>query len=115
MSLADDRKPLNCGNELDVLTCEEQIESRETLLTPVTPSTVKHALEKLENYTMTLLVSEEEHRRLNARGYRSSMPDGWDDIDPLGWIVCGGSSVGLVARGSGKLDGSGKRARAYLS
>lgn len=52
-------------------------------LTPVTPSTVKHALEKLEKYTMTVLVTEDEHRLLNGQGYRSSMPDGWDENDPL--------------------------------
>jgi hypothetical protein len=52
-------------------------------LTDVTADSVRAALEKLEKFTITVLITEEENRRLNARGYRSAMPDDWDGIDPL--------------------------------
>ena len=32
----------------------------------------------LEKYFHVLLVTKEEHRRLNASGFRSKMPDDWD-------------------------------------
>ena len=32
----------------------------------------------LEKYFHVLLVTKEEHRRLNASGLRSKMPDDWD-------------------------------------
>jgi hypothetical protein len=62
-------------------------------LDPITPKEVEELLTK---YFRVMLVTKDEHARLNASGFRSKMPKEWDRLD----VFARYKLVGIEPQGS---------------
>ncbi len=77
------RSKAAAGKELNECDVEHVVPQMEivNMLMDMNPLNKLEVEKLLKKYFRVLLVTKEEHRRLNASGLRSKMPDDWDRKD----------------------------------